>query len=80
MPEVGRYGHSEAGKGGNPRPFSISQEEYGRRYDSVFGHGPEPDESVLRGDSDADAGEGALRICHCTWMLGKLCEYCEGNV
>jgi hypothetical protein len=28
---------SEAGKGSSPRPFSISEDEYARRWDAVFG-------------------------------------------
>lgn len=28
---------SEAGKGSSPRPFSISEEEYARRWDAIFG-------------------------------------------
>ena len=27
----------DAGKGGKPRPFSVSQEEYTNRLDSIFG-------------------------------------------
>ena len=28
---------AEAGKGSSPRPFSISEEEYARRWDAIFG-------------------------------------------
>jgi len=28
---------SDGGKGSSPRPFSISEEEYARRWDAVFG-------------------------------------------
>lgn len=27
----------EAGKGSRPRPFSVSQEEYGNRWEAIFG-------------------------------------------
>jgi hypothetical protein len=27
----------EAGKGSKPRPFSVSQEEYEKRWDAIFG-------------------------------------------
>jgi hypothetical protein len=36
----------EAGKGGRPRPFSISQEEYGNRLDSIFGVKPKKERYV----------------------------------
>lgn len=28
---------SDGGKGSSPRPFSISEEEYARRWDAIFG-------------------------------------------
>jgi hypothetical protein len=28
---------AEAGKGSSPRPFSISEEEYARRWEAIFG-------------------------------------------
>ncbi len=27
----------EAGKGSSPRPFSVDQEEYAKRWDAIFG-------------------------------------------
>jgi N-glycosylase/DNA lyase len=29
--------NSDGGKGSSPRPFSISEEEYARRWDAIFG-------------------------------------------
>ena len=29
--------HSDGGKGDKPRPFNISQEEYGDRFEAIFG-------------------------------------------
>jgi len=28
---------SDGGKGSKPRPFSVSQEEFGNRFDTIFG-------------------------------------------
>jgi hypothetical protein len=28
---------SDGGKGSNPRPFSVSNEEYSKRWDAIFG-------------------------------------------
>lgn len=30
------YGPSDGGKGSKPRPFSVSQEEYDKRWDAIF--------------------------------------------
>ena len=40
--------YSDGGKGSKPRPYSISQEEYDKRWDAIFGR-DEPEE-----DNDTD--------------------------
>ena len=35
--------HSDGGKGSKPRPYSVTQEEYDKRWDAIFGR-DEPDE------------------------------------
>lgn len=37
---------SDGGKGSNPRPFSVSNEEYARRWDAIFGR-DRPDPRVM---------------------------------
>jgi hypothetical protein len=41
-----------SGKGSRPRPFSVSQEEYEKRWDAIFGRDLE-DESTSRYDDEA---------------------------
>lgn len=41
---------SDGGKGSVPRPFSVTQEEYARRWDMIFGRDIQ------------DEGEGTIRI------------------
>ena len=37
--------HSDGGKGSKPRPYSISQDEYDKRWDAIFGKDiPEEDD------------------------------------
>ena len=36
--------YSDGGKGSKPRPYSISQEEYDKRWDAIFGR-DEPEEN-----------------------------------
>ena len=44
--------HSDGGKGSSPRPFSISNEEYAKRWDVIFGR-DEDDEEL----EDTEEGE-----------------------
>lgn len=60
--------HSEAGKGSSPRPYSVSQEEYSKRWDAIFQRDlrtgrdlEEEDEPELEEDPDGDA----LRCVRC---------------
>lgn len=41
------------GKGSKPRPYSVTQEEYDKRWDAIFGR-DEPDEDDLEEDVNLD--------------------------
>ena len=46
---------SDGGKGSSPRPFSVSQDEYNKRWDAIFGRDLEQEEEqeeVLEEDDD----------------------------
>lgn len=36
--------HSDGGKGSKARPFSVSNEEYAKRWDAIFGKDDTPEE------------------------------------
>lgn len=41
------------GKGSKPRPYSVTQEEYDKRWDAIFGR-DEPEEDDLAEDNELD--------------------------
>ena len=41
------------GKGSKPRPYSVTQEEYDKRWDAIFGR-DQPDEDDLAEDNDLE--------------------------
>ena len=41
------------GKGSAPRPYSVTQEEYDKRWDAIFGR-DEPEEDELDEDNELD--------------------------
>jgi hypothetical protein len=41
---------SDAGKGSNPRPFSVSQKEYADNYDRIFRKSPKEIEDAMAED------------------------------
>lgn len=41
------------GKGSKPRPYSVTQEEYDKRWDAIFGR-DEPEEDDLEEDNELD--------------------------
>ena len=45
--------YSDGGKGSKPRPYSVTQEEYDKRWDAIFGR-DEPDEDDLAEDNELD--------------------------
>lgn len=50
--------HSDGGKGSKPRPFSVSQDEYDKRWDAIFGRDvledEEEDETNLEDEDEMD--------------------------
>jgi thiamine biosynthesis protein ThiC len=54
---------SDGGKGSSPRPFSVSQDEYNKRWDAIFSRDLEEEttEEVEEEDPDGDA----LRCIRC---------------
>lgn len=49
--------HSDGGKGSKPRPYSISQEEYDKRWDAIFGRDEPEEEEDNEEDENADTDE-----------------------
>ena len=47
---------SDGGKGSKPRPFSVSQEEYDKRWDAIFGRDIE-EEQEKKEDKKEDETE-----------------------
>ncbi len=77
---------SDGGKGSSPRPFSVSQDEYNKRWDAIFGRDLEQEEEqqeeVLEEDED-----DSLRCVRCGGVdtmyvapngLYRVCDQC-GN-
>lgn len=55
---------SDGGKGSSPRPYSVSQDEYSKRWDAIFGRDldePEIDEEAPEIEED----EETLRCVRC---------------
>jgi hypothetical protein len=47
---------SDGGKGSSPRPFSVSQDEYNKRWDAIFSRDLETEEEPeIEEDPDGDA-------------------------
>ena len=42
------------GKGSSPRPYSVTQEEFGNRYDAIFGNKKKPQSNEQTGQPRAD--------------------------
>ena len=45
---------SDGGKGSSPRPYSVSQEEYAKRWDAIFGRDLDEEEPEIEEDPDGD--------------------------
>jgi hypothetical protein len=44
---------SDGGKGSNPRPFSVSNDEYANRWDAIFGRDlPKEEKEQPKGEHD----------------------------
>ena len=52
---------SDGGKGSSPRPYSVSQDEYAKRWDMIFGRDLDDEVPEIEEDPDGDA----LRCVRC---------------
>ncbi len=57
-------GQRSAGKGSSPRPFSVSQDEYNKRWDAIFGRDLEQEEEQQEEVLDED-DDDSLRCVRC---------------
>jgi hypothetical protein len=78
-------GQRSAGKGSSPRPFSVSQDEYNKRWDAIFGRDLEAEEPEIEEEEDPDGD--ALRCLRCGGVdtmyvapngMYRVCDQC-GN-
>jgi len=53
---------SDGGKGSSPRPFSVSQDEYDKRWDAIFGRDLK-DESTEEAEDEED--DDSLKCLRC---------------
>ncbi len=77
-------GQRSAGKGSSPRPFSVSQDEYNKRWDAIFGRDLEEEEAL---EDEEDPDGDALRCIRCGGVdtmyvapngMYRVCDQC-GN-
>ena len=47
--------HSDGGKGSKPRPYSVSQDEYDKRWDAIFGRDLQETEEEPEIEEDDDS-------------------------
>jgi len=75
---------SNAGKGSSPRPFSVSKEEYDKRWDAIFGRDLEQEEEP---EIEEDPDGEALKCLRCGGVdtmyvfpngMYRVCDQC-GN-
>jgi hypothetical protein len=80
---------SDGGKGSSPRPFSVSQEEYDKRWDAIFGRDLEEDPQDLSEDYERseEEEEDYLKCLRCGGVdtmyvvpngMYRVCDQC-GN-
>ena len=53
---------SDGGKGSSPRPFSVSQDEYNKRWDAIFGRDLEETEEP---EIDEEGEDDSLKCLRC---------------
>ncbi len=77
-------GERSAGKGSSPRPFSVSQDEYNKRWDAIFGRDLETEEEP---EIEEDPDGEALKCLRCGGVdtmyvapngMYRVCDQC-GN-
>ena len=64
---------SDGGKGSSPRPFSVSQDEYNKRWDAIFGRDLEADATesspsaadLSTAEDEEDDEDDSLRCVRC---------------
>ena len=75
---------SDGGKGSSPRPFSVSQDEYNKRWDAIFGRDLEEETTEEVEEHDDD---DSLRCVRCGGVdtmyvapngIYRVCDQC-GN-
>ncbi len=82
---------SDGGKGSSPRPFSVSQDEYNKRWDAIFSRDLEEEPQDLSEDNERSEEEDpdgdALRCLRCGGVdtmyvapngMYRVCDQC-GN-
>jgi hypothetical protein len=79
---------SDGGKGSSPRPFSVSQDEYNKRWDAIFGRDLEDDPQDLSEDTEqSEEEDDSLKCLRCGGVdtmyvapngLYRVCDQC-GN-
>ncbi len=76
---------SDGGKGSSPRPFSVSQDEYNKRWDAIFGRDLETEETTEEVEEHEE--DDFLRCVKCGGVdtmyvapngLYRVCDQC-GN-
>jgi hypothetical protein len=53
---------SDGGKGSSPRPFSVSQDEYDKRWDAIFGRDLKEEEEP---EIDEEGEDDSLKCLRC---------------
>jgi hypothetical protein len=75
---------SDGGKGSSPRPFSVSQDEYNKRWDAIFSRDLEETEEEPEIEEDEDDSLKCLRCGGVDTMyvapngMYRVCDQC-GN-
>jgi len=49
--------YSDGGKGSTPRPFSVTQEEYDKRWDAIFGVDEDDDDDEIFDEDDEEEND-----------------------
>ena len=79
-------GGRNAGKGSSPRPFSVSQDEYNKRWDAIFGRDLEQEEEQ-ESEIDEEGEDDSLKCLRCGGVdtmyvapngMYRVCDQC-GN-
>ena len=79
-------GGRNAGKGSSPRPFSVSQDEYNKRWDAIFSRDLEEEPQDLSEDTErSEEEDDSLKCLRCGGVdtmyvapngLYRVCDQC----